>query len=466
MRRLLTGCVAAFALQTTAAAAEASPAGMDTDGRARLIVLTDIGNEPDDSQSLVRLLVYANELDIEGLVATTSIWQRDRVQRSLITERIAAYGEVVDNLRVHAEGYPDEAALMSVVRSGVAAYGMDGVGDGRDTEASRLIVEAADRDNDRALWISVWGGAADLAQALWTVRATRSPEDLARFVARLRVYSISDQDDAGPWIRRTFPQLFWIASVHGWNNYPMAAWYGISGDINRAQKWPDADMVSDDWRAANIELGPLGSMYPKRTFIMEGDTPALLHMIPNGLGVLDHPEYGGWGGRYSLSDPAAGHYGDVVDEVVADDGAYYRSNQATVFRWRAAFQRDFAARIAWTMTPDFSAANHSPVLRVAGVGGDAPILVTAKSGDHITLDADGSTDPDGSEITYRWWHYIEPSLAFRLAPLAIADATTQRAVVAIPAVNQTTVFHVILEATDSGSPSITRYRRVMIQVNP
>ncbi|MCB1128715.1 MAG: DUF1593 domain-containing protein, partial [Verrucomicrobiae bacterium] len=44
--------------------------------KERVFVLTDISNEPDDEESLVRFLVYANEYDIEGLVATTSTWLR------------------------------------------------------------------------------------------------------------------------------------------------------------------------------------------------------------------------------------------------------------------------------------------------------------------------------------------------------------------------------------------------------
>ena len=42
--------------------------------KPRLFVLTDIENEPDDAQSMVRLMTYSNQLEIEGLVATTSCW--------------------------------------------------------------------------------------------------------------------------------------------------------------------------------------------------------------------------------------------------------------------------------------------------------------------------------------------------------------------------------------------------------
>lgn len=459
IRTLLCAVILAVAPPALAATASA-PA------KARMIVLSDIGNEPDDSQSLVRLLLYANVIDIEGLVATTSVWQRDRVQPAMIQERLTAYRRVLPRLRIHADGFPDASVLEAVVRSGSSQYGLAGVGEGRATEASRLIVAAADAPDPRPVWISVWGGAADLAQALRDVRANRTPEQLSRFVSRLRVYSISDQDDAGPWIRREFPQLFWIASVHGWNDYGMATWNGISGDLIRSTQWPSIALVSDEWRATHIEKGALGSLYPKRSFIMEGDTPAFLNLVPNGLSVPEHPEFGGWGGRYAKSDLAAGHYGDVIDDVTFTDGSTFRSNQASIFRWRDDFQQDFAARIGWTLTANYAAANHPPLLVVNGVSGTEPIRIAVRAGGRVTLDAAGSVDPDGQALIMRWWHYAEPSMRFRLAPLTITDATTERAVLTAPMVTQPTTFHIILEVSDAGTPLLTRYRRVMIEVTP
>ena len=131
-------------LCSLAAAQPQRPAALVSD-KPRLIVLTDIGNEPDDSMSMVRLLTYANEFDIEGLIATTSTHLRTATHREMIERRVRAYAEVVDNLRVHAVGYPDASQLMSRIRSGVAAYGMHGVGKGKQTEASSLIIAAVDR---------------------------------------------------------------------------------------------------------------------------------------------------------------------------------------------------------------------------------------------------------------------------------------------------------------------------------
>jgi hypothetical protein len=160
--------------------------------------------------SFVRLLVYSNEVDIEGLVATTSTWQRNHTQPHTLREIVSTCGKVRPNLMKHGEGWPSAEYLASLISSGQPAYGMAAVGDGKSSEGSRALIKAADRADNRPLWVNLWGGANTLAQALWDVRATRSAQALAEFVSRLRVYSISDQDDAGLWIRKEFPELFYI----------------------------------------------------------------------------------------------------------------------------------------------------------------------------------------------------------------------------------------------------------------
>ena len=451
------------------APSSAEPQAASTQGsRPRVVVMTDIGNEPDDSESFVRFLLYSNEFDTEALIATTSTWQRTRVQPELLRERIDGYGKVLANLRHHAEGYPDPASLLAAVRSGSALYGMQGVGQGMDSEASRRIIEIVDKPDPRPVHVAIWSGAHDLAQALWTVRATRSPKEAKAFVAKLRVYSISDQDDAGPWARQNFPDLIWIASVHGWGQYAMAAWTGISGDLFSKDKWPGSELVTNEWLDRNIRRGALGALYPPHQYIMEGDTPSFLGLIRNGLNDPEHPEFGGWGGRYLPAYEGAGHYADAPDKVENPAGRTWTSSQATIFRWREAFQNDFAARIGWTLTADPRQANHNPQLVLNGVPGDAAVKIAAKSGAEIALFAYGSLDPDGDRLTYRWWQYAEATSppSRQPAALKIEGADSPQAHVVVPAVSAPATYHVILEVTDSGAPALTSYRRALIAVTP
>ncbi|MFS2112040.1 nucleoside hydrolase-like domain-containing protein [Sphingomonas sp. Sphisp140] len=430
--------------------------------RPRVIVLSDIGNEPDDSESLVRFLLYSDCFDVEGLVASTSVWQRDKAQPQLMRVRIDAYEKVRPKLLRHSPTYPTADALRAVLRSGQPSYGMAGVGKGKDSEASKLIVRAVDRADKRPVWVLLWGGAVDLAQALWHVRATRSPAQVQAFLTKLRVYSISDQDDAGPWARRNFPSLFWIASIHGWGQYNMATWAGISGDRRNAEQWPDRETVGDAWLEANIRRGPLGALYPLPEFIMEGDTPSFLYLIPNGLNDPERPDFGGWGGRYMHAAPSGGLFADVKDSF-ARDGRTWSGNQASVYRWRAAFQNDFAARMAWSVD---GRANHAPVVVAQGVAGLAPVRIRAKAGETVTLDAAGTRDPDGDALDYRWWQYREVGGIPGQSAVEIADAGAPRASFVAPSVKAQTALHLILEVRDRGAPPITRYRRVIVEVSP
>src|SRR5688572_28388277 len=163
--RILASLLLALAPNSWAAPPDAA--------KARLVVLTDIEADPDDTQSLVRLLLYSNELDIEGIVATTSIHMRAEIHPASIVAIIDRYAEVRANLLTHAPGYPAADVLRARVAEGQPAYGMAAVGAGKDTPGSRLLLRALESDDPRPLWVAVWGGSNTLAQALYSLRETR-----------------------------------------------------------------------------------------------------------------------------------------------------------------------------------------------------------------------------------------------------------------------------------------------------
>ncbi|HBN91582.1 MAG TPA: hypothetical protein DD397_03385, partial [Hyphomonas sp.] len=188
---------------------EQVPVALD---KHRVVILTDMEADPDDTQSLIRLLLYSNEIDIEALVATTSIWKKKDIRPDSIRTTLGKYGEVYDTLSQHAPDYPTESELQDLVMSGQPGYGMASVGTGQSTEGSDAIIRLLEAEDDRPLWISVWGGANTLAQALHDIREKKSETDAAHLISKLRVYTISDQDDSGIWMRREFPSLFYIVS--------------------------------------------------------------------------------------------------------------------------------------------------------------------------------------------------------------------------------------------------------------
>lgn len=434
--------------------------------KSRVLVLTDIGGDPDDQESMVRFLLYSNEFDVEGLIAASSRHLRTGVQPGQIVQRVEAYGQVLSNLRVHAKGYPDKQYLLDRIKAGSSAFGMEGVGPGKDTDASRLIIATVDKPDPRPVYVLLWGGAVDLAQAMTTVRATRSPAEVAAFAAKLRVYSISDQDNAGSWVRRFFPDMWWIASIHAHRHYNLSTWGGISGDRFYYFEGPDFDLVSREWTRENVRKGPLGMLYPLPEFIMEGDSPTFLYLIPTGLNSPEHPDYGSWGGRYGKVSEWDGLWTDTSDFVIDSRGRVHQDNKATIWRWREAYQNDFAARIQWTLHESYAGANHNPTLVLNGVGGREPVEISAKSGDRVELNGVGSADPDGDQVTYRWWQYRESEAVNRSPELTLHQGDPLHTRFTAPVVREPTRFHVILEARDNRTAGLFAYRRAIITVRP
>lgn len=448
-----------------------------TPQKLRVLVLTDIENEPDDAQSMVRFLTYTNQWDVEGLVATTSVHQQKRVAPERIRRIVEAYGKVRDNLLLHEKGYPELAYLLSVIKPGIPKYGMDAVGPGNDSEGSEHIIAVVDRNDSRPVWIPVWGGANCLAQALWKVRQTRTPEELERFVAKIRVYTISDQDDTGPWLRKTFPNLFYVVSpgFHSLGGYEHSTWRGISGDVFKFAPGfagPDSSIVNNAWLDANIRKnhGPLGAEHPHTEFIMEGDTPSFFGLITNGLSDPEHPNYGSWGGRYELYTPRTRKWflepetrpiwTDTEDLVQGIDGGWHIDKKATIWRWRQAYQNDFAARIDWTIKP-YKEANHPPIAKLSHAN-----ALQVKSGEKVTLSADGSTDPDGNELVYEWIYYGEVGTYGGSRSPMVTNRKQKTASLVAPKVTKPETMHVILAVTDTGVPALTRYQRVVLTVMP
>ncbi|CAG8384576.1 unnamed protein product [Penicillium salamii] len=462
--------------------------------KPRVFILSDISNEPDDAESLVRYLLYSNQFHTEGLVACTSTWMKNKVCPQDMHKIIDGYEKVVDNLNAHAnpdDPYPTAQYLRFIIKKGAETYGMTAVGENIPlSEGGQLLLESIEAQTPDPLWILCWGGTNVLASVLLRIQNTYSASEAAALRAKLRIYTISDQDDTGVWLRTTYPDLFYICSVHGWCQYGMAAWTGISGDqwYGFDKGGPDGKKISKEWIRENIQIGALGSTYPDFMFIPEGDTPTFLYLIQNGLGVAERPEFGSWGGRYIQTDVSgrygAGHYSDTPDEVEGLDGRSHKSNQATIWRWRDAFQTDFAARMQWSLSSDLGLANHHPVAIVNGTRGPAPLVFELEAGSSFKLDASQSYDPDPNDsLTFKWYQYKDPSATqwsvhHEVGELGIKALNEANSLIEVTlptpdkccvelisrkAIPKGQLLHLILEVKDNGSPALITYRRVIIQ---
>lgn len=312
----------------------------------RLAVLTDIGGDPDDQQSMVRLMAYANEIEIELLLAsaagTPGELKEAVTKPGLILAIIKGYQKVLPHLRKHAEGWPDADALRSRVKSGNPHRGRENIGAGCDSDGSLELVKLVDAGSARRpLNVTIWGGQTDLAQALWRVKHDRGADGLAAFVKKVRVYDINDQDHIADWMRTEFPGLCYIlAKAPAGHDKREGVYRGmyLTGDES---------LTSREWIEANVHsLNPLGSLYPMKTAnkpnpfgcMKEGDTPSWFFFLSLGGNDPDNPAKPGWGGQFQKEPD--GWWRDVPAKEGSDP-------RTTVSRWREQFQADFAKRMRW-----------------------------------------------------------------------------------------------------------------------
>ncbi|MCP3143338.1 nucleoside hydrolase-like domain-containing protein [Pyxidicoccus xibeiensis] len=108
--------------------------------KPRLLVTTDIGGDPDDQQSMRRLMLYSNEVELTGLIAsaagTAGELPNPIVRPDLIHAIVNDYETVQPNPAKHATGYPLASTLRVRVKSGSPNRGVANLGAGRSTEGS------------------------------------------------------------------------------------------------------------------------------------------------------------------------------------------------------------------------------------------------------------------------------------------------------------------------------------------
>lgn len=455
------------------------------DVRPDVFVLTDISNEPDDAESLVRLLLYSNELNIHGIVATTSYWLNYTTHEEDIYPILDAYEKVHPQLLKHSDSYPSVGELRRLVSSGHPDYGLEAFRRDEISDGAKKLIGLVDSiGNGQTLFVLVWGGAGVIAEALKEVKETRLAQELNLFVSKIVIYSISDQDNAGTWLRINFPQLKYIVSVHGFNQYGLAAWVGISGEKYNPFDFggPNSELVSKDWLRKNIQtVGPLGKAYLDPMFSMEGDTPSLLFVLPNGLNHPTRPEYGGWGGRYIPVDISGylRHYSDTTDYAEGQDGQIHVSNKASIWRWRDAYQNDFKTRMLWTVS-EFNDAFHQPIVSVNGSYSFLPMEFETEVSSTMVLDASSSYDLNGNPLKFKWFHYREVSVTqsniIEVPEIKFASVNKEGSIIQFVAPNfkhschnvfgrpleMCKDFHIILEVSNEGTRA---YKRVVLKMH-
>ncbi|MBP5569512.1 MAG: DUF1593 domain-containing protein [Prevotella sp.] len=447
-----------------------TPAESPAEKKPRLVVLTDIapGNiEPDDMESMVRLMAYADQVEIEGLITTIG-WNCDPYPKEWadsLWRVIDAYEHDLPNLMKRSRqttfrsmeeesgsqtiGYwPSAAYLRSRVAMGSTRAGIGVIGAGNRSAGSDLIIRLVDEADERPLWIASWGGANTLAQAIWQVQQERTPEQVKAFLNKLRVYTITDQDmvyamrmnraySSHQWMRRDFADdLLFIWDESAWLT--------------------QCELGSKNWQqyAQMIQgKGQLGQAYPTYKWGVEGDTPSWLYILPNGLHDPNDPRQIGWAGCFRR---------DMCPDSLTTSWTNWRQPQKDISRqYEERFYpdifNDFAARMVWA---DTGHGNTNPVVIVNGDDSRLPVRLTATNGQTINLDASASYDLDGDDLSFQWW--IQSDIGNCPQDIKLTEEGAH-ATLSIPELADDVDIHLVCEVRDNGAIPLTSYRRVIIK---
>lgn len=476
--------------------------------KPRTIVTTD--GEIDDVDSFIRMLLYANEFQLEGLIYSSSMWHYKgdgkgtlftsemEMTKTMYGEKtdlrwpgtewmkglLDAYEKVQPNLELHASGFPKADHLRSLIRVGNIAF--EGEME-KDTEGSDYIKAKLLDDNLSPIYLQVWGGTNTIARALKSIeddyKNTPKWKSIYDKVSKKAIlFTIMDQDATYKnYISKSWPEVtvyynasqFW-SLAYGWKRVvplelhkyleghfmgqhiinehgPLTKMYYSYGD-GQYQEGDDEHIHGDPTKLENAQWGS----FQKFDFISEGDSPAFLHLIDVGLDNLEHPHYGGWGGRLAQSETSPNRWED--GEQVAEFNPYTQKMDAAYpqLRWLKALQQDFAVRADWCIK-DYKNANHRPLVWLKHEN-----TLHAKPGEKVRLSAEAS-DPDGDTLKYHWWHYKEVGTFSRDAMIEKANSAEAQLKVPDNAKRGDTI-HIILEVTDDRDMPLTRYQRVVVMV--
>ncbi len=490
--------------------------------RPRIIITAD--PELDDNNSLIRFLLYSSDYKVEGLIYASSqfhwkgdgkgtrwfvpgreyarfgldtcpctSWRWAKDER-FIHDAVEAYQKVYPNLKVHNSNYPTPDELKSKIRYGNIEFDGD---ISKDSPGSDLIKSLILDDKPGPLFITAWGGQSTIARALISIEGqykyTTEWEQIKKKIANKVVLLPSgDQDDTyAKYIKPHWPDI----EYRQFRNSPN---YGYGAQLRA--KPEDSIYLIPSWMKENItDRGPLGSLYrvwgdgkqmvkgdimdyfgfagytdaqlrkmgyvvwmpvqAKGSWLGEGDNHTFMNMLGNGLRAYEFASYGGWGGRGIIRESEGINFqiSDTSQQGMASTLGSMKNNSASEYpNFFPAAQLDFAARLKWSVTPKYSDANHAPIIKIEG-----PLTVLAASGETIRLNGN-VTDPDKNNVSVKWWQF---QAGTHPSKVNISNSSAQQTKVTVPkdAVAGQTI-HLILEATDNGTPALTSYQRVIITV--
>lgn len=487
--------------------------------KARTVVTTDC--ELDDMNSLVRLMLYTNEIDLEGIVVTSSMFHYagdpekgikpfNWTGMDPLYDLINRYEKIFPNLKAQSKDFPTPDFLRKNSKLGNISNSGEME---KDTDGSEFLKKLILDNDSRTLYIQTWGGTNTTARALKSIEDKYKNDPnwekiKEKINDKLVLYVIMNQDDSfEKYIAKEWPNLkivfdktnFWHFA-YAWqahtdkvntklkgdwmyknikeNKGPLLEKYAVMGDGNIIPGAPyEEQRGTDDYLKSHPE-------FKRYDFISEGDTPSFLFLIDNGLRSVENPTYGGWGGRFAMESA------HLWNNTAFDFNPYINKYEAeyTLTRWFDDIQDDFAARVDWAVAKSYKEVNHNPTVIVK-----EGLNLNVKPGQKIVLHAKAS-DPDGDKVSFKWWRYHEADTyqeykgpinnAIKLEMYGLEFGASRELAkdeiidsIKLKGANTNTVkfevpkdaksgetIHIIVEAIDNGKHNLKHYQRVILTV--
>lgn len=486
--------------------------------KIRTIITQDA--EVDDQNSLRHFLFYTNEVELQGIVQTSSKfhWQGLEGAKPIegknyatkgksfeepfrwtgtawMMEEIADYEKDYPNLLKHSPDYPTPDYLRSIVKIGNIGCVSDM---SYASEGSNLIKDRILDEDDRALYIQVWGGTNTIARALKDIqdenRDNPGWKELHETISKKVVLIACGEQDTTyrDYIAEEWPDMQFITCLqmksyaYLWYMMPeceskdtlkakfmkeeimngksalgdgYCTWLDgtyYEGEAENSQFGANPNTVTEWFGARMMGLTDI----TKYDFLSEGDSPTFFCLFDWGLRTLENFSYGGASGRYHRVYDQTNSKGEILNMWVVDEDMYrgYDGKEQpleSMWRYVADIQRDFAARIDWASKSEYMDGEHKPILTI-----EEGLDICAKAGSTVSLHANASsTDQTKASVNYRI--YKEPS-SISNVQLSQTDTT---ATISIPEDAKTgDTLHIIVQAKANGHYELVKYQQVIITV--
>ncbi len=460
--------------------------------KIRTVILTDMTH--DDGNSLIRYLYYASYFDLEAMIVTNQLPDfnhDDTGPWDKAMDILDAYRQELPQLRKHDPELPGYDELMAVTKQGRGAlpiiwltntlefsdwiadrfvtsswdsvYFHDWIGEGltphgepKDSEGSDFLVEIFEKDDERPIFVQAWGGTITFVQALHRFRQKHGEEKFNQLLPKIHLFGILFQDISFEYFAdfekmRDETCAGFGTAIPTYNEEPVELGMAL---YDNGHFWHYVWSRDPDWQkpVTSEEVnghGPMSEIYDDGG---EGDTPSYLYLLSSVFGLNDplDPTHGSWGSMFKpMGSSFSENYYSTCD-----------ADQNELVRWVPAASNSFKNRLLWSVKEP-GEVNREPVAVVNGDPSNKIIRLKESPGETITLDASGSFDPDGDEISFHWFRYETADSYTGEFEISDHEDAVQKMVV--PQDMNDSNIHIVLEVKDHGDPQLVVYRRVIIE---